>query len=126
MGSVFVVRCVLEQVSVLSVSLVVGVTGRWPRRGWGQGWLANRRWLFQSSCGMCWWSTVLGGGPHCVLEANHRAVSRCMLELLGVFGIAVVIGIMRSRVISQSAEGKCQAFPSMMFLLRVDGCWSVM
>ena len=37
-------------------------------------------------------------------------------------GIAVAIGIIRSMAISQRAEGKCQALPSMVFLLRVDGC----
>ena len=61
-----------------------------------------------------------------MLEASHRAVSFCMFEQVGECGIVAVAGMMRSRVISQSAEGKCQALPNMVFLLRVDGCCSVM
>ena len=60
-----------------------------------------------------------------MLEASQSAVRRWMLELVGVAGMAVVIGSMRSRVMSQRAEGKCHALPNMVFLLRVDGCWSV-
>ena len=84
--------------------------------------LAHRRWLFQSSCGMCWRSTGRGGGPHGVWEASHNSVSFCRCERGGVCGIAVVSGIIRGMVISHKAEGKCQALPSMVFLLRVDGC----
>ena len=69
---------------------------------------------------MCWWLADRGGGPQGVLEASHIAVSFWMFEQVGGWGR------MRSRVMSQSAEGKCQALPSMVLRLRVDGCCSVM
>ena len=50
-----------------------------------------------------------------------------MFEQVGGCGIVAVVGSsMRRRVMSQSADGKCQALPSMVFRLRVDGCCSVM
>ena len=63
-----------------------------------------------------WWS------PRCL----DIAVSFWMFEQVGGWGIAAVVGRMRSRAMSHSAEGKCQALPSMVFRLRVDGCCSVM
>ena len=75
---------------------------------------------------MCWWLADRGGGPQGVLEASHIAVSFWMFEQVGGCGIVAVVGSMRRRVRSQSADGKCQALPSMVFRLRVDGCCSVM
>ena len=75
---------------------------------------------------MCWWLADRGGGPQAVLEASHIAVSFWMFEQVGGWGIVAVVGRMRSRAMSQRAEGKCQALPSMVLRLRVDGCCSVM